>query len=69
MLQREIEESDDPSATRRLLEKQTLLGGIAQPLDIANAAGFLLSDASRFMTGSTLTVDGGCLARVFEGGD
>ena len=69
MLQREIEESDGPSATRRLLERQTLLGGIAQPLDIANAAGFLLSDASRFMTGSTLTVDGGCLARVFEGGD
>ena len=69
MLQQEIAEADDPPATRRQLEGQTLLGGIAQPLDIASAAGFLLSDASRFMTGSTLTVDGGCLARVFEGAD
>ena len=69
MLQREIEESDDPAAARSWLEKQTLLGGVAQPLDIASAAGFLLSEASRFVTGSTLTVDGGCLARVFEGGD
>ena len=69
MLRREIAESADPAATRRRLEKQTLLGGIAQPLDIANAAAFLLSDASRFMTGSTVTVDGGCLARVFEGAD
>lgn len=67
MLQQEIEQSADPAATRRGFERQTLLGGIATPQDIAAAAGFLLSDASSFVTGSTLTVDGGCLARIFEG--
>lgn len=67
MLRQEIEQSDDPAATRRGFERQTLLGGIARPDDIATAACYLLSDASRFVTGSTLTVDGGCLARIFEG--
>ena len=32
---------------------------IAEVEDIASAAAFLASDDSRFMTGSTLTVDGG----------
>lgn len=32
---------------------------IAQPIEIANAAAFLASDASSFMTGTTTLVDGG----------
>ena len=35
------------------------LGRIGQPDDCAGAACFLLSDLSRFITGSTITVDGG----------
>ncbi|RYG62635.1 SDR family oxidoreductase, partial [bacterium] len=35
------------------------LGRIGQPEDCAGAACFLLSDLSRFITGSTITVDGG----------
>ncbi len=35
------------------------LGRIGQPEDPANAACFLLSDLSSFITGSTITVDGG----------
>ena len=33
-----------------------------EPVDIANAALFLASDESRFITGTTLTVDGGVTA-------
>jgi NAD(P)-dependent dehydrogenase (short-subunit alcohol dehydrogenase family) len=36
--------------------------GFGSPADISNAALFLLSDASRWITGTSLTVDGGYLA-------
>lgn len=36
--------------------------GFGKPEDISSAAMFLLSDASRWVTGSSLTVDGGYLA-------
>ena len=36
--------------------------GFGKPSDISNAAIFLASDASRWITGSSLTVDGGYLA-------
>ncbi|WP_373396860.1 SDR family NAD(P)-dependent oxidoreductase [Algoriphagus halophilus] len=39
--------------------KLTPLGKPASPEDIADAAGFLVSDASRHITGQTLVVDGG----------
>ena len=35
------------------------LGRIGQPEDVAGAACFLLSDLASFITGITLTVDGG----------
>lgn len=35
--------------------------GIGEPEDIANAAIYLLSDASKWMTGSTIILDGGLL--------
>jgi NAD(P)-dependent dehydrogenase (short-subunit alcohol dehydrogenase family) len=37
---------------------------IANPSEIATAIGFLLSDASSFVTGSAMQVDGGLLARL-----
>jgi NAD(P)-dependent dehydrogenase (short-subunit alcohol dehydrogenase family) len=39
------------------------LGRIGQPDDVADACLFLATDAARFVTGTTLVVDGGVLAR------
>jgi len=44
-----------------IISKQPL--GLGHPNDVANAIAFLLSDASRFITGSSLIVDGGYLAQ------
>lgn len=37
------------------------LGRQAQPIEVANVAVFLSSDGASFMTGSIVTVDGGCV--------
>ena len=39
-----------------------MLGRISKPEEFRGAATFLLSDASSFMTGSSLIIDGGCTA-------
>lgn len=36
--------------------------GLGEPIDVANAIAFLLSDASKFITGTGLVVDGGYLS-------
>lgn len=47
--------ADDP-----VLKKQYL--GVADPADVANAIAFLLSAKARFITGSSIPVDGGFLS-------
>lgn len=47
---------------RQVLEDQHLLG-LGKPEDVANACIYLLSDASRWVTGINLVVDGGYTAR------
>jgi NAD(P)-dependent dehydrogenase (short-subunit alcohol dehydrogenase family) len=42
--------------------RRTPLGRLAQPEEIADAIVFLLGDQSRFITGTSLTVDGGMTA-------
>jgi NAD(P)-dependent dehydrogenase (short-subunit alcohol dehydrogenase family) len=44
------------------LARQVPLGRIGKPEDVANAALYLISDESRFVTGSELKVDGGISA-------
>ncbi len=45
-----------------LLEAKTPLG-LGQPRDVSHAVAFLLSDASRWITGSSIVVDGGYCAQ------
>ena len=52
----------DPERRAMLLGKVPL-GRVGQPLDIANAAVFLASDESGYVTGTTLYVDGGWLTQ------
>lgn len=44
------------------IRSRHLLGRFAEPREIAEAAMWLLSDAASFMTGATVSVDGGYLA-------
>lgn len=46
------------------LEPSQMLNGPGRPLDVANAAVFLASDDSRFITADTINVDGGLVAKV-----
>ncbi|MCA1900170.1 MAG: SDR family oxidoreductase [Chloroflexi bacterium] len=47
----------------RLTQLQPLTAGFGSPQDVANAALYLASDSSSFVTGAVLTVDGGWTAR------
>jgi NAD(P)-dependent dehydrogenase (short-subunit alcohol dehydrogenase family) len=51
-----------PDAARPYLVKSQPWPDAGEPIDIANAALFLASDESRFITGTTILVDGGVAA-------
>lgn len=55
-------EKDWDEAQRKAVEALHPLG-FGEPEDVANAVAFLLADTSRWITGTTLVVDGGYLAQ------
>lgn len=62
MLQGEMEEMGGEHAVRHLFEDKHPIGRIASPEEVARAVLYLASDDAGFVTGSTLTVDGGITA-------
>ncbi len=50
-----------PAAERQQLQQQIALGRLGEAVDVANAVRFLASPAASYITGTTLTVDGGLM--------
>ena len=48
---------------RNYIEDNVPLGGLGEPIDIAEGVVYLASDGAKFVTGTELTIDGGFLAR------
>ena len=49
----------DSSDVKEIQEKQYL--GVTEPYEVANTIAFLLSDATKTITGTTILMDGGIL--------
>ena len=64
MIKQFIESADDPEAATNKMTAMNVLPGMVQPDDVAGAVSFLLSNDSRYITGHTLPICAGALARL-----
>jgi NAD(P)-dependent dehydrogenase (short-subunit alcohol dehydrogenase family) len=65
MVQDYFNKDPDPEAARRTVSAHYALRRIAGPREIAQAAAFLASDASSFVTGSVIVADGGLTSKCY----
>jgi meso-butanediol dehydrogenase / (S,S)-butanediol dehydrogenase / diacetyl reductase len=56
----------NPEAAKEALRRKIPLGHIAEPEEIASAVLFLVSEESRYVTGTILFVDGGLTAGFYD---
>jgi 3(or 17)beta-hydroxysteroid dehydrogenase len=63
MLWKYLDNTGEPEKYRKLAVELHPIGHLGQPEDIAQGALYLASDASKFVTGTELVIDGGYLAR------
>jgi len=61
-VQRIFDRYPDPAKFRQEVEQRQILGRIGTPEDVGEAAAFLASDESSYMTGSSIMVDNGMTA-------
>lgn len=67
MLDRFLAEQDDPEAVRAGAAGLHPLGRLGRPRDIADAFVYLASDEAAWVTGTTVTVDGGLTSGIWGG--
>jgi NAD(P)-dependent dehydrogenase (short-subunit alcohol dehydrogenase family) len=58
-----VNTAPDPAQMREMLQSYNPIPGMPTPADIAAAVAFLASDDARWITGHTLPIDGGYVAR------
>ncbi len=64
MLERFLAAQEDPESARVSVTALHPLGRLGEPEDIAQAVVYLASDAARWVTGTTVSVDGGLTAGI-----
>jgi NAD(P)-dependent dehydrogenase (short-subunit alcohol dehydrogenase family) len=65
LLQDYLSKSSNPNQLKAEIHSKYALRRVATPRDIADCAAFLASDASAFITGSTMVVDGGLTVKCY----